>query len=162
MFTSPPCALGCPFQLRYKGASDASITNAQPNDLSQIIKNAPIQAIITTGVKAGQLYHRLCEPVTGMPCSVLPSTSPANSRVSFSELCEAYRQALSPYIEFDPSHSTLDVPEVVNLEQTIAKTGTSLYTLMHRAGKFLAYETENSQSNRANHLRELLFMRPRQ
>ena len=53
-----------------KGASDASITNAQPNDLSQIIKNASIQAIITTGVKAGQLYHRLCEPVTEMPCSV--------------------------------------------------------------------------------------------
>ena len=125
-----------------KGASDASITNAQPNDLSQIIKNAPIQTIITTGVKAGQLYHRLCESVTGMPCSVLPSTSPANSRVSFSELCEAYRQALAPYIEFDPSYPTLDVPEVVNLEQTIAKTGTSLYTLMHRAGKFLAYETE--------------------
>ena len=140
-----------------KGASDASITNAQPNDLSQIIKNAPIQTIITTGVKAGQLYHRLCESVTGMPCSVLPSTSPANSRVSFSELCEAYRQALTPYIEFDPSYPTLDVPEVVNLEQTIAKTGTSLYTLMHRAGKFLAYETENSQSNRANYLRELLF-----
>lgn len=125
-----------------EGASDASIKNAKPNDLAQILNAAPIQAVFTTGTKAGQLYKKLCEPVTSIPCTVLPSTSPANSRVSLSELCTTYKQALSPYLEFDPKYPVLDVPEVVRLEQSIASSGTSLYTLMHRAGRFLAYEAK--------------------
>lgn len=125
-----------------EGASDASIKNAKPNDLAQILNAAPIQAVFTTGTKAGQLYKKLCEPVTSIPCTVLPSTSPANSRVSLSELCATYKQALSPYLEFDPKYPVLDVPEVVRLEQSIASSGTSLYTLMHRAGRFLAYEAK--------------------
>lgn len=125
-----------------EGASDASIKNAKPNDLAQILNAAPIQAVFTTGTKAGQLYKKLCEPVTSIPCTVLPSTSPANSRVSLSELCATYKQALSPYLEFDPKYPVLDIPEVVRLEQSIASSGTSLYTLMHRAGRFLAYEAK--------------------
>lgn len=125
-----------------KGASDASITDAQPNDLSQILQKAPIEALFTTGTKAGQLYHKLCEPSIKIPCTVLPSTSPANSRVSLSKLCEIYQEALSDYLVFKPTYPVLDVSEVVSLEQTIAAKGTSLYTLMHRAGRFLAYETE--------------------
>lgn len=125
-----------------EGASDASIKNAKPNDLAQILNAAPIQAVFTTGTKAGQLYKKLCEPATSIPCTVLPSTSPANSRVSLSELCATYKQALSPHLEFDPKYPVLDVPEVVRLEQSIASSGTSLYTLMHRAGRFLAYEAK--------------------
>lgn len=125
-----------------EGASDASIKNAKPNDLAQILNAAPVQAVFTTGTKAGQLYKKLCEPVTSIPCTVLPSTSPANSRVSLAELCTTYKQALSPYLEFDPKYPVLDVPEVVRLEQSIASSGTSLYTLMHRAGRFLAYEAK--------------------
>ncbi len=125
-----------------EGASDASIKNAKPNDLAQILNAAPIQAVFTTGTKAGQLYKKLCEPVTSIPCTVLPSTSPANSRVSLGELCTTYKQALSRYLEFDPKYPVLDVPEVVRLEQSIASSGTSLYTLMHRAGRFLAYEAK--------------------
>ena len=125
-----------------EGASDASIKNAKPNDLAQILNAAPIQAVFTTGTKAGQLYKKLCEPVTSVPCTVLPSTSPANSRVSLSELCTTYKQALSPYLDFNPEYPVLDVPEVVRLERSIASSGTSLYTLMHRAGRFLAYEAK--------------------
>ena len=125
-----------------EGASDASIKNAKPNDLARILNTAPIQAVFTTGTKAGQLYKKLCEPVTSIPCTVLPSTSPANSRISLSELCMAYKQALSPYLEFGPEYPVLNVPEVVRLEQSIASSGTSLYTLMHRAGRFLAYEAK--------------------
>lgn len=125
-----------------EGASDASIKNAKPNDLAQILNAAPIQAVFTTGTKAGQLYKKLCEPATSIPCTVLPSTSPANSRVSLAELCTTYKQALSPYLEFDPKYPVLDVPEVVCLERSIASSGTSLYTLMHRAGRFLAYEAK--------------------
>ena len=125
-----------------EGASDASIKNAKPNDLAQILNAAPIQAVFTTGTKAGQLYKKLCEPATSIPCTVLPSTSPANSRVSLAELCTTYKQALSPYLDFNPEYPVLDVPEVVRLEQSIASSGTSLYTLMHRAGRFLAYEAK--------------------
>lgn len=125
-----------------EGASDASIKNAKPNNLSRILKFAPIQAVFTTGTKAGQLYKKLCEPTTNIPCIVLPSTSPANSRMHLSELCTAYKEALTPYLGFDPEYPILDVPEVVRLEQSIAASGTSLYTLMHRAGRFLAYEAE--------------------
>lgn len=125
-----------------EGASDASIKNAKPNDLAQILNAAPIQAVFTTGTKAGQLYKKLCEPVTSVPCTVLPSTSPANSRVSLAELCTTYKQALSPYLDFNPEYPVLDVPEVVRLERSIASSGTSLYTLMHRAGRFLAYEAK--------------------
>lgn len=125
-----------------EGASDASIKNAKPNDLAQILNAAPIQAVFTTGTKAGQLYKKLCEPATSIPCTVLPSTSPANSRVSLAELCTTYKQALSPYLDFNPEYPVLDVPEVVHLEQSIASSGTSLYTLMHRAGRFLAYEAK--------------------
>ena len=125
-----------------KGASDASITNVRPNDLSRILSTAPIKAIFTTGIKAGQLYRKLCEPSVGIPCTVLPSTSPANSRVRLPELCAVYHQALAPFVDFEPTYPILDVPKVVSLEQAIATNGTSLYTLMHRAGKLLAYETK--------------------
>lgn len=140
-----------------KGASDASITDAKPNDLSYILQKAPIEALFTTGTKAGQLYRKLCEPSIKMPCTVLPSTSPANSRVSLSKLCEIYREALSDHLVFKPTYPVLDVSEVVSLEQTIAAKGTSLYTLMHRAGRFLAYETEkviaqrNANNNEDSH-----------
>lgn len=138
-----------------EGASDASIKNAQPNNLRKILKAAPIQAVFTTGTKAGQLYKKLCEPTTRIPCEVLPSTSPANSRMRLPELCEIYQQALLPYLNFAATYPILDVAEVVALEQSIAQTGTSLYTLMHRAGRFLAYETEKVlNSKKSNRTKE--------
>ncbi len=73
------------------GASDASIRNAEPNNLALITEHASIQAVFTTGAKAAQLYHRLCEKHVGMPAVALPSTSPANARMSLEQLVEAYR-----------------------------------------------------------------------
>jgi TDG/mug DNA glycosylase family protein len=78
-----------------QGASDASIKNAVPNDLSIILNNAPIQALFCTGKKSWSLYHRLIEPVNGRSAFCLPSTSPANCAVSFEKLCENYRLILS-------------------------------------------------------------------
>ena len=40
------------------GASDASITDAKPNDLSIILNNAKIQAIFTTGKTATTLFSK--------------------------------------------------------------------------------------------------------
>ena len=120
-----------------EGASDASIRNAQPNDLSMIFNAAPIRAVFCTGAKSAELYARYCQKATGIPAVKLPSTSPANAAVSLDELVAAYR-ALLPYLD-EPTPAILDVPDVVALEQSIALNGTSLAELMDRAGCALAH-----------------------
>ena len=45
--------------------------------------------------KAAALYKRYCLPVTGRPAIPLPSTSPANCRVTLDGLTEAYRAILA-------------------------------------------------------------------
>lgn len=73
-----------------RGASDASIRDAVPNDLSRILDVAPIERIFATGAKAHELYRRYLEPVYGRECMRLPSTSPANAATSLEQLIEAY------------------------------------------------------------------------
>lgn len=73
-----------------KGADDSSIRNPIPNDMNRILEGAPIQAVFATGQKAAQLYKRYCYEKTGKDIICLPSTSPANCRVSYEELYEAY------------------------------------------------------------------------
>lgn len=80
-----------------KGASDASIKDAVPNDLSTILNTSDIKAIFTTGQTAGKFYRRLCEPLTGIPAVILPSTSPANATMGLEALIERYRVIL-PYL----------------------------------------------------------------
>lgn len=77
------------------GADDGSIRRAVPNDLGMILQTAEIQAIFTTGKKAGALYQKLCFPSLRVPAVVLPSTSPANCRnICYEEICTVYRQIL--------------------------------------------------------------------
>lgn len=73
------------------GASDASIRDAMPNDLSRIFDAAPIERVCATGAKAAELYRRYMLPAYGRECLRLPSTSPANAAVGMGELIEAYR-----------------------------------------------------------------------
>lgn len=73
-----------------KGAEDSSIRNPIPNDMNVILKNSNVQAVFTTGTKAAQLYKKYCYPGTGIEAVNLPSTSPANCRMSYEELYEAY------------------------------------------------------------------------
>ncbi len=80
------------------GASDASIRNATPNDLTPLLRDAPIARIFTTGAKSAQLYRRLIEPrlaATGITIGMtpLPSTSPANASMRLPALIDAYRLA---------------------------------------------------------------------
>ena len=79
-----------------EGASDASIRDAVPNELSAVLDNAPIQAVFTTGRRAYELYNRLClHKMTELECICLPSTSPANRRFSDLELQKAYSGILN-------------------------------------------------------------------
>ena len=81
------------------GASDASIRNPVPNDIAWLAAAAPIRRIFTTGAAATRLYRRLCEPRVGLPCTMLPSPSAANCRLSLDSLTAAYgalREAAAP------------------------------------------------------------------
>ena len=120
-----------------EGASDASIRDAQPNDLARIFDAADIRAVFATGTKAGELYRKLIEPTLGVPCTTLPSTSPANAKMKLADLVDAYGKALLPLLGETEKH-VLTVADVVKLEKEIAKSDTSLSTLMERAGRALA------------------------
>lgn len=77
-----------------EGASDSSIKNAVPNDISIIVNSADIKAIFTTGTTAAKLYKKFIEPETKIPAIVLPSTSPANAKIKFEELVGEYKKIL--------------------------------------------------------------------
>lgn len=88
------------------GASDASIRNVIPNDLSPILTTAPIACIFTTGAKATQLYRRFIAPTLessgiSIPLTPLPSTSPANASMNLTRLVAVYREAFAPYMSTD-------------------------------------------------------------
>lgn len=75
-----------------RGAEDSSIKNPVANDMSFIINQAPIKRIYTTGGKAFSLYKKYCYPETGIAAVLLPSTSPANCRMSYEELKKEYER----------------------------------------------------------------------
>ncbi|MBQ9043386.1 MAG: NAD(P)H-hydrate epimerase [Eggerthellaceae bacterium] len=126
-----------------EGASDASIAEAVPNDFSRIFDAAPIEAVFCTGAKAAELYTRHCEAAIGMPCTKLPSTSPANATVKLDELVEAYGCILPHLRSFEPPAK--DIADVVALEQTIDASGTSLAELMDRAGLAIAHRVHKAR-----------------
>lgn len=125
-----------------RGASDASIANGRPNDLSRVLGKAPVRRVFCTGAAAGRYYAKLCEAASGLPASVLPSPSPANAAWSLPRLVEAYRPVVEAVTPFKPP--VLEVPQVVALEQAIAEAGTPLDVLMRRAGRFLAFEARKA------------------
>ena len=68
------------------GASDASVKNAVPNDISRITGACRIKRIFTTGRLAHDLLYKLCD----IDSVYLPSPSAANRAVSDAELISAY------------------------------------------------------------------------
>ena len=77
-----------------EGASDSSLKNAVPNDISVILNSAEIKAVFCTGSTAAKLYKKFIEPETRIPAIAWPSTSPANAKVKFEELAEKYKMIL--------------------------------------------------------------------
>ena len=69
-----------------KGSSDASITNAVPTDLSEILNNAKIERIYCNGSRSFEIYNRYQLPRLGRQAVKLPSTSPANAAFSLERL----------------------------------------------------------------------------
>jgi hypoxanthine-DNA glycosylase len=75
---------------RIEGSADASIREAEANDVAGLLRRCPIERLYANGQTAGKLYHKLLEPVTGRPIAVLPSTSPANAAWGMDRLVEAW------------------------------------------------------------------------
>ncbi|MCH5184949.1 MAG: DNA-deoxyinosine glycosylase [Oscillospiraceae bacterium] len=73
-----------------ENASDTSIKNPVPNDIEKIFSRANILQVFTTGKKAYTLYNRLCPSAAEHPAVPLPSTSPANCRLSLDDLIAQY------------------------------------------------------------------------
>ena len=81
-----------------KGASDASIRNAVPNDVAALIRKLGVQAVFCNGAAAYRIYTKYLLPVSGIPAVKLPSTSPANAACRPETLREVWGEALKDYI----------------------------------------------------------------
>jgi len=78
-----------------EGSSDASIKNAVPNDLSDILKTADIRQIFTNGKTAYGLFQKYTAPIIHRDSICLPSTSPANAAWSPEKLIDAWKVIIS-------------------------------------------------------------------
>ena len=78
-----------------EGSSDSSITNVKPADIVSILKKYPnIKVIGITGGTASKLFQKyLLNKITNKDIKIiyLPSTSPANAKITNKELVEAYK-----------------------------------------------------------------------
>ncbi|MCR5724637.1 MAG: uracil-DNA glycosylase family protein [Treponema sp.] len=78
-----------------KGAADASIKNAIPNNFTRIFTESCIRQVFCTGKTAFSLWQKHCAPLYesdfGITSFCLPSTSPANAVWSLERLVEAYQ-----------------------------------------------------------------------
>ena len=76
-------------------SSDASIKQAEPNPIGIILNTANIEKIFVNGKTAEKYYIKLLYPTIGITPVCLPSTSPANARMSESDLIRCWKEALN-------------------------------------------------------------------
>ncbi len=77
------------------GASDASIRDVTPTDITGLLRLAPIRRVLCNGAAAYRLcvkYHDL----PGVEIVRLPSTSPANAAWGLTRLAAQWKSALMP------------------------------------------------------------------
>ena len=76
-------------------SSDASVKDAKGSDIPEILRKSKIQRIFLNGGKAFELFRRFFPELLPL-AKQLPSTSPANARLSLEELIEGWRKAIEP------------------------------------------------------------------
>ena len=76
------------------GSSDASIRDAAPNKISELLEKAPIKAIFCNGRASHACYEKYVCPETGVHARALPSTSPANAAYGLDRLEEEWRRLI--------------------------------------------------------------------
>jgi len=78
---------------RREGSLDSAIRNAQPNDFASLRDHAPrLKKICFNGKTAGRFAHVIAQ--AGYDTLILPSSSPANARLSFDGKLALWRQIL--------------------------------------------------------------------
>jgi len=78
-----------------RSSSDASVKDAECTDIRGILEKSSIKKILLNGQKAHSLFLRFYPDLAPIAYR-LPSTSPANAKVSFEELTRVWREALLP------------------------------------------------------------------
>ena len=79
-----------------KGSLDLAIENEQPNDLDTFIsKLRNLKVIGFNGTKSEALYDKYFTRKLGIKYITLPSTSSANTSVSFENMCKAWKHILT-------------------------------------------------------------------
>lgn len=73
-----------------EGSADSSLRSVIVNDITPILRGAPIRCICTNGSAASSLYKKHMGSAADLPQICLPSTSPANAAWSLSRLREAW------------------------------------------------------------------------
>ena len=69
-----------------QGSADSSLRDVVPNDIQPILHGAPIRCVFANGNAAHTLYRKHLAGLSELPCTVLPSTSPANAAWSLPRL----------------------------------------------------------------------------
>jgi len=78
------------------GSADTAIRNPVPNDIGGLLAAHPtIRSIALNGNTAGRYSARM-NP--GIPCTILPSTSPAYARMTLDEKAQRWACILTPHI----------------------------------------------------------------
>lgn len=83
-----------------KGASDASIRNAVPNDVAALIQKLGVRAVFCNGAASGRIYAKYAEPLTHLPAAVRPAPA-RQRRLVPARLQAAWGAALAPFLRAD-------------------------------------------------------------
>ena len=79
-----------------EGSLDSDIKNEIPNDIEGLLNEYQgISTILLNGKKAEAMYKRYFNQIP-VHTITLPSTSPANARVSFEEKLKVWKEAINP------------------------------------------------------------------
>ncbi len=72
------------------GSADSALRPLAFSDIASLLRKTQIRRVFANGQKAGTLYRRHLETETGMPITILPSTSPANAAWQLERLITAW------------------------------------------------------------------------
>ncbi len=76
------------------GSADSTLKPYQFSDIQSLLQKTDIRQVFANGQTAGKLYRKHIQPITAMPVSILPSTSPANAVFTLEKLLRAWKPLL--------------------------------------------------------------------
>lgn len=79
------------------GSSDSSIRNVKPNDIEIILSAADIKAIFVNGKTAEKYYNKYLKEKVHREAVLLPSTSPANAKLTLENLANLWEKKIIIY-----------------------------------------------------------------